>query len=145
MATSNNHIDNFPVAFGHFILNSVPQVDGFAATDAIPGEKAKIIQKTIITSETPIFYKSIDGVVSTFLGRLTMPQMINNFVIVVHSDLSADVYLNSIPITALIIAKHDIDMLSPVPKSAIADITDMHFKELDTSSDDQIYICLKVG
>jgi hypothetical protein len=65
MATSNNHIDNFPVAFGHFILNSVPQVDGFAATDAIPGEKVKIIQKTIITSETPSFYKIIDGVVST--------------------------------------------------------------------------------
>ena len=135
----------FPIGWGHVHLDGVPQADGFVAEDTVGPGAVGILVRNLMTSESPEFYKFIDKLGPMFLGKVTLPQLVSNFVAVVHPDWSAEVYINDVNVKLMIRPKRAMAAMSPISKSAIADISDLKIEGIPISPTDHLYVCLKAG
>jgi hypothetical protein len=77
-----------------FTIQSGP-IAGFAAEAGRPGEKLAIVTCASATSDRRIFHVWMKHIADAFLLQTSFPlELIHAFIVVVHSDNSADIYIN---------------------------------------------------
>ena len=110
----------------HIHLQKVQPIAGFAAVDMPPETYGWILTRAFVCSDDPAFYLYCDQISKVFLNRYFI-DVINHFLVVLHVDLSADVYVNHFPIQIRILAKRDVKAGEPISYSDIADIAALRF------------------
>ena len=127
-------------------LDNFQDIGGFVMSNAEKDEQVEILTRASYTSDQPEFFKYIDQFTSLILSsvRITINQ-IYQFLLIIHFDKSADLYLNSIPFTVQILAKKDMKKGDVVKKCDVADIRSIIFENTILTKNDKVIFCFKVG
>jgi hypothetical protein len=128
----------------HIHLDTVPPIAGFAAADIPPEAFGWILTRAFVCSDDPEFYLYCDHISKTFLNHCFI-DAVNNFLVVIHTDLSADVYVNDFPIQIRILAKRDVRAGEPLGYSDIADMSELRFPAINIKENDSVIFCFKKG
>jgi len=117
---------------------------GFSLKNIKKGEKIKVLVKAGITSDDPNFYHYIEQISNIFLNKINV-NSVYQFLILIHRDLSVDIYINDFPVEIEIIAKRNIKKGEIVRQSDIVDIRKLRFPDIKVLETDKIIFCFKVG
>ena len=82
-------------------VGNAPNIDGFPVCNVPKGHYFLALSSSLLTSDQPIFYKYIEEISKLYFYPSEYKIDINsvyNFLILIHQDLSADIYLNDLPI-----------------------------------------------
>jgi hypothetical protein len=127
-------------------LDKVENVVGFAITNASEGEYARILTKAAITSDDPQFYSYIEQIAGSYLNKNNIcVDSVCQFLIVIHQNLSANLYVNDFQVVVEIMIKKDIIKGDLGRECDIADIKSLKFPEIEIVEIDKIIYCFKVG
>ena len=100
-----------------------------------------------LTSDSPEFYTYIDQISDIFFNAPGFPINIDNihrFLILIHNDLSVDIYTNKFTVVVQLRLKRDLEG-SLIKKDDIADIQKLGFPDIKIQDSDTVICCLKVG
>ena len=103
------------------------------------------------TSDDSGFYKYMEEISRVYFSSTECPINVNNiheFLILVHSDMSVDLYINDINITTNVRLKQSIDTWDVgaiIRYVDIADISELNFPDIEIQDSDSVICCLKVG
>jgi len=128
----------------HLHLQKVQPMAGFAATDIPPEAFGWILTRAFACSDDPAFYLYCDQISKMFLNRYFI-DAINHYLVLIHIDLSADVYVNNFPIQVKMLPKRTVKAGEPVSQNDIANITELRFLGIDIKEDDCVIFCFKKG
>lgn len=126
----------------HF--NSVEDFVGFVVELAETGQMAKVQTHASLISDDPIFYTYIEQITGMFLGQVLV-NSVYQFLVLIHKNLTADLYVNDIPVSILMMAKRNLNKGEVVTASDIADIKKVAFDGIHIENTDKIIYCFKVG
>jgi len=130
----------------HIHLSRVQNIVGFAAENVNEKESVEVLTKALLTSDQKEFYEYIEQISNTFLGKAKVfADYTYQFLIVIHEDLSADLYVNDFPVVVIIRAKRDIKKGELISQNDIADIKSLNFPNIKIEKTDKIIFCFKVG
>jgi hypothetical protein len=129
-----------------FHLDKVADMAGFAAENARPGEMFGVLVRARVTSDEPEFYQYSEEFSKLFLNPLGIPaDGVTQFLVVIHADLSADVYVNDIDVVIEMMGKRDITVGEFVSLNDIADIRRVKLPDIEIKDTDRVIYCFKVG
>jgi len=130
----------------HFHLDAVQDIAGFAPVNVKKGNYFWLLTRASITSDEPEFYKYIEQVSNYFFNRVgVLSNAVYQFLILIHNDLSADLYINDFPVAIEIMAKRNMKKMEPVAQRDIADIRRLKFPNIEIIETDKVIYCFKVG
>jgi hypothetical protein len=132
------------IALNKIHLNAVENFIGFVVETVESGKMANIQTCGSLISDMPLFYTYIDQVSGSFLKNILVGQ-VSQFLILIHLDLSADIYLNSLPAKVLMMTKRSFEKGQVVTTNDIADIQRLSFEAIPIKDTDKVICCLKVG
>lgn len=129
-----------------FHLDKVQNLAGFAAENAKVGDTVKVLTRALLTSDDPNFYQYIEQISNIFIGthRILIDE-IYQFLVVIHQDSSADLYVNDFKVSVEIKAKRDMRAGEMVTQGDVADIRRVKFPDIDIKETDKVIYCFKVG
>jgi len=128
----------------HTRLQKVQPLAGFAAADMPPKTFGWILTRAFACSDDPTFQLYCDQISKMYLNRYFI-DAINQFLVLIHIDLSADVYVNDFPIQIKILSKRDMKAGEPIKYNDIADIAELRFFGIEIKEKDSIIFCFKKG
>ncbi len=127
-------------------LDKIQNLAGFAAKNVKKGKTAKLIVRASLISDEQEFYTYTDQISNLFLNKCKISiDTVFRFLVVIHRDLSADLYINNFPVAIEITAKSDIRKGQVVRKEDIADIRRLKFPDIKIVPTDKIIYCFKIG
>lgn len=130
----------------HYYLSQSQSPLGIAVSNAKSGENVKLLARAIFTSDEPEFYKYIEQFVSEYFNKLKIhTDGVHHFLIVIHEDTSADIYINHVPMAIEARTKRKVAVGQNIMMSGIADIRKLNFPEAGIKDTDKIIFCTKVG
>lgn len=130
----------------HFHIANVPLLSGFSMANLKEGQSGWFLTRAAFSSAQPEFYIYIDHISNMFLGRIAVPpDVVNRFVIVIHADLTADLYINDFGISVEIMVKRDIKAGESITLLDIADIKGLKFPDIAIGDADKVICCFKQG
>jgi hypothetical protein len=129
---------------GKIHFQSVENLIGFVIETAKRGEMVKVQTRGSLISDDPLFYTYIDQIASIFLKNVLVNQVFQ-FLVVIHENLSADLYLNDLPIKVLMMTKRALQKGEIVRSNDIADIKQLSFEGITIRDTDKIIYSFKVG
>lgn len=135
-----------PNARTHIHYDKVEDIGGFATCHAKSGEYLWLLCKAKLTSDDPEFYKNFDQLASVYFAKAKV--LVNNvyqFLIILHHDLSADLYLNELPVIVEISLKRNVKKGETITTGDIADIRRLKFQNIQLKETDKVIYCFKVG
>ncbi len=101
----------------------VNPIHGFAASNAYKDEKVSLVSRAALTSDEPEFYRYIETFEKMFLHKHNIfIDSVNQFLIVIHHDLTMDIYVNDFDVQADIMPKRDFQAGDAVSINDIGDI-----------------------
>jgi hypothetical protein len=124
---------------------------GIAQGNTYAGEAAVIATHGYTTSDDPDFYIYQKKLNSLLESRAKSQNAviswsgINCYLLVLHKDGDADLYLNNIPQTLNIKVKENIKVGQAIYQSQIADVTSMEIPGIKFEVTDGIIFCFRVG
>jgi len=90
-------------------VDKVQDLAGFAAENVKGGETVKVLTRALLTSDDPEFYQYSEQISNIFLNKNRIQiDGVHQFLVVIHQDLSADLYVNDFGVLVEIKAKRDI-------------------------------------
>jgi hypothetical protein len=125
-------------------------VDGFAAGNALPGEQVSILVRTSITSDEREFHVYMEGISNLLtdrakeMGIIFSLDALTGFVLIVHSDGTADLHIGNKRMSIEMLTKRDLKAGEVVYGSDIGDIRRVKYGGLTFLPSDKVYICFKV-
>ena len=131
-------------------LDKVEHIVGFLHR-VLPNGLCEVGVTQGITSDDPRFYRYMEQISNTYFKSNEFSANVNNihsFLILIHSDLSADIYFNDFIVETQVRLKGNLENLEPgtlIMKSDIADIYELSLPNIDIGDSDSIICCLKVG
>lgn len=129
-----------------FHLDKVQDFAGFAAENVKGGETVKVLTRALFTSDDPEFYQYSESISNIFLNRNRIQiDGVYQFLVLIHQDLSADLYINDFGVLVEIKAKRDIKAGEAVTQGDIADIRKVKFSDIEIKDTDKVVYCFKVG
>ncbi len=130
----------------HISLGTTQDIEGFAAHNAKPGEPVWILSRDVLTSDDQAFYLFIEQLSRIFLipARVLIDQ-VYQFLVVIHGDLTTDLYINDFPVAVEMKAKTDLKKGQLVTLNDIADIRRLRFPDIQVKDTDKVVYCFKVG
>jgi len=129
----------------HIRLRNIQKLAGFLVEDIGTEEtKIKIIYRGFFHSDQKEFYKYANQISENFIGK-SFVDAIHTYLIIIHHDSSADIYINDIPIKIRGLMKRDVQVGDPVEVKNIADIEALWFEGIEIKEDDNIVFCFKKG
>jgi predicted DNA-binding transcriptional regulator len=135
--------DNRPM---HIHWDKVEDLGGLSLIYVPKGHYYWRLEKASITSDQPDFYTCIEQISNVFLNRVAIStDSIYQFLVLIHEDLSADMFVNDLRIDIEILAKTDKKKMEAVYKKDIADIRKLRFSGQIIEKTDQVICCFKVG
>lgn len=127
-------------------INQKNDVVGFAVSNAKKGDETEILTKGIFVSDQPEFYKYTEQIANLFLTQAGFfIDGVCQFLLLVHKDLSVDIYVNDFPVFAEMRVKKATEKGQPIGINNIADIKQIKFDGIDVKEDDKIAYCFKIG
>jgi len=122
------------------------RMSGFSVSNARPGEKVDLLANAFLTSDDNDFHRYMNLIYNYYLSKTGMPaRTIHRFVIVLHQDLKADIYLNDFQMMMHTRYKRKISIGEKVYINDIADIDQVSFPEVSISEKDCIIYCFREG
>ncbi len=131
----------------HFQIKS-ENIAGFIDNQPKPGDKmVRICQKKpFISSEDPIFRILITEISKVFLNKISYPiDSIYKFLIVLHQDCTADLFINDFSETMTIAVNRSVKKGEPIYDKDIKDIFELQFPDVKIKSNDAVIYCTKIG
>ena len=101
-----------------------------------------------VTSDSPVFHTYINQISNIYFGSSEFSANVNTihgFLILIHDDLSADVYINDFEVKAEIRLKRNLELGTLVRGNDIADILELRIPDIDIQDSDSVICCLKIG
>ena len=129
----------------HIKLHKIPYCIAFALTTVPKDELGLFEVKGLYHSGQPEFYQRLEHISSVYLNNSVITSQIHSFLLLIHTDDTADLYINDIPIVMKIRTKKKINKNDYVKEGDIADIDSLSFQNIDIGLDDNIVFCFKVG
>ena len=129
-----------------FHLDKVEDIGGFTVTNVPKDHYFWMLVKASLTSDELEFYKYIEQLSSFFLNKVRVSSnMVNQFLVLIHKELNADVFVNDIRVSIEILAKRDLKKMEAVSKRDIADIRRLRLNDIRILKTDKLIYCFKVG
>ena len=135
----------------HIHINEFEQrIAGFLK-GPLPNDQVEVTCAVGLTSDEPEFYRYMEQISSIYFNSTELKANVNdihNFLILIHDDLSADIYINNFVVATQVQLKRSSGSLEPgmlIMKSDIADIYGLSFPDIEIQDSDSIICCLKVG
>ena len=129
-------------------VGNVRDITGFAVCNVPKEHYFWALSRFSLTSDQSMFYKYIDEISKLFLYppeyKINVNSL-NSFLILIHRDLSADIYLNNFPIEIKCRVKGSLKEGVLISNNDIADIVELRFPGIDIQESDKVICCLKVG
>lgn len=133
-------------SMNHIHLDKVQDFVGFALGNAKQHESVKVQTRLLTTSDEPKFYEYIEEISNVFLSKAgVFTNAVFKFLVLIHKDLSADLYINNFPVNAEISPKRSILKGEGIRKEDIADIHSLRFPDIEIAETDKVIYCFKVG
>jgi hypothetical protein len=135
--------DGSPIHLAEFLI------DGFVV--GVNEGTVAVQPRGAYTSDQPEFHRYIDGVTSGLshvleaTGHEVFFDKVSWFLVVVHGDRSAELYVDTVPVSLLVRVKRDCQIGEAVTDQSMADVKTMRFDGLELADSDQIIFCFKVG
>jgi len=127
-------------------IKGIKDFVGFALENSVGGNMTRVRFQAALTSDDPEFYVYADQIASSFLNPIEISiDGVHHLLIIIHSDLNADIYINNIPIVIDMRPKKEILKGGKIMKGDIADIGKMSFPDIEILDSDKIIFCFKVG
>ncbi|MBU0528476.1 hypothetical protein KKF86_01795 [bacterium] len=127
-------------------INQKNDIVGFAVSNTKKGEQTVILTKGIFISDQQEFYKYTEQISNLFLAQAGFfIDRVCQFLLLVHKDLSVDIYVNDFPVIAEMRVKKATKKGQPIGINDIADIKQIRFEGIDIKEDDKIAYCFKIG
>lgn len=129
-------------------VGNVPNTQGFTVCNVPKDHYFWVLTSTSLTSDEPNFYKFIEEISRIYFSRPEYQIQINSiysFLILVHSDMSADIYINNFPIEIKCRSKRALKEKQIITDNDIADMQELRFPEIAIEESDSLICCLKVG
>jgi hypothetical protein len=123
---------------------AVENMIGFAVETAHSGAMVKVQTRDSLVSDDPLFYTYIDQITGIFL-KTVLAGHVFQFLVLIHADLSADLYLNDFPVKVLMMTKRALKKGEVVTNKDIADIQQLSFEGISIKTTDKVIYCFKVG
>lgn len=137
---------NKPLPPQKFFLPSVEDIAGFSLENKTGGGLIKVLTRTHIISDHSNFYRYVEEISNSYFSKINISQnSVYQFVILIHKNLSADIYINDFTYSIEICAKRDFKKGEVVRENDIADIRRLKFDNISVSETDKIICCFKVG
>ncbi len=129
-----------------FHFENVQNLAGFAAENVKGGETVKVLTRASLTSDDQEFYQYSESISNIFLNKKRIQiDNVYQFLVIIHQDLSADLYVNDFGVLVEIKAKRDIKAGEAVTQGDIADIRKVKFQDIEIVDTDKVIYCFKVG
>ena len=129
----------------HFHLDEAQDIGGFSLVNAKPGDFVWILSRATTNSDEPEFYKYIEQLSNPFFNKVVIfPNAVYQFLILIHKDLSADLYVNDFPVAVELRAKRDVKKFEVITHGDIADIRRLKFPNIEIVETDKVIYCFKV-
>ncbi len=128
----------------HVRVKKVRPIAGFSTTDIGPGETAKILTRAYVTSDQPEFYLYAEQIANIFLGNFLVDG-IHTYLILIHNDLSGDIYINNLPIIVQTMLKKGAQAGDVIRIKDIVDIKELKFQGISIKSTDSVIFLFKKG
>ena len=129
-------------------VGNVPNINGFSVCNVPKEHYFWALSSSRLTSDQPMFYKYVEEISKLFLCPPEYKISVNSiysFLIFIHRDLSADIYLNNFPIEIKFRSKRPLKEQTPILDNEIADIVELRFPGIEIQESDKVICCLKVG
>ena len=129
----------------HF--DKVEDFVGFAVGNKKIGDTtARVLSSARLTSDDPNFHHYSEQISNIFLNKAQiLINSVSQFLVIIHQDLSADLYVNDFPVAIEIRPKKDIKKGEVVRQGDIADVSKVIFPQVTIIDTDKIIYCFKVG
>ena len=129
-----------------FHFNKVQDLAGFAAENAKSGETVKVFTRALLTSDDSEFYQYSESISNIFLNKNRIQiDSVYQFLVIIHQDLTADLYVNDFGVLVEIKAKRDMKAGEVITQGDIADIRKVRFQDIKIVDTDKVIYCFKVG
>ncbi len=129
-----------------FHIQKIQDIAGFATENAKAGDTLGVLTRAILTSDEPEFYQYSEKISNLFLNQnRVLVNGVCQFLVVIHQDLSADLYVNDFPVLAEIKAKRDMEAGEIITHNDVADIRKVKFPKIEIKETDKVIYCFKVG
>ncbi len=129
-----------------FHLDAVQDIGGFSLINVEKGHYFWLLTRATTNSDKPEFYSYIEQLSNPFFNKVKVfPNAVYQFLILIHKDLSADLYINDFPVEIEIMAKRDLKKMELVTQRDIADIRRLRFPNIGIVETDKLIYCFKVG
>ncbi|MFC1946604.1 hypothetical protein ACFLXY_01645 [Chloroflexota bacterium] len=130
----------------HFHLDAVQDIGGFSLTNAEKDHYVRILTRATITSNEPEFYGYIDQLSNPIFSKVgVFRDAVHQFLLIIHNDLSADLFINDFLVSIEMMAKRDVKKGEIVMHHDIADIKRVSFPNISISDSDKVIYCKKIG
>ena len=127
-------------------LEKVPDLIGFAMENVKGGNSVLTVTQVALTSDHPIFYQYIEKISNTFLNKTNITiDSIYRFLVIIHQDLSADLYINDFQMFIDIMPKRSVKKGEVIFKEDIANIHKVKFPQIVITENDKVIYCFKAG
>jgi len=131
-------------------LNDV-KLAGVSMTAALPGTQVSIAQRMAITSDDVGFHTIAESMAGT-LVQLTVeaghPGSLsdaNQILLVIHDDNTADLWIDTVATSVVVIAKRDIEALTPIFSGDVADVLSLNFPAVELLETDRVLYIFRQG
>jgi len=129
-----------------FHFDKVPDLAGFAAENSKGGDTAKVLTRALLTSDDPEFYQYSEQISNIFLNKArVLIDVVHQFLVIIHQNLSADLYVNDFQVAVEIKAKRDIKQGEVITQGDIADVRKVKFPQITVAETDKVIYCFKGG
>ena len=128
----------------HF--DKVQDFAGFAVENAKPGDMVPVLMSAILTSDDQNFHKYAETISNVYLNKTgVFLNLVHQFLVVIHENLSCDIYVNDFQVAYEIHLKRDVKKGEVLKLKDVADIKRVKFPEITITEMDKIIYCFKVG
>lgn len=128
----------------HFHIDAVQDIDGFPVTNVEKEHYFWMLTRTTITSEEPEFFKYIEQLSNPIFNKVGIfPDAVYQFLIIIHQNLSADLFINGFPVDVEMMAKRAVNKGELLTDRDIADIRRLRFPNVKIVKTDKVIFCFK--
>lgn len=129
-----------------FHLEGVQNFVGFSLNTAGGGETVKVLTRAALTSDENYFYTFIDQISEIFFSKIRVSiNSVHRLLILIHNDLSADIYINEFPLLINVLSIRAMQKGEVVTQKDIADIKEVRFGHIEIKDTDKVIFCGKIG
>ena len=129
-------------------VDKVKSLTGFTVCNVPKEHYFWALASASLTSDDPNFFRYIEQLSNIYFNRQEHrvdDSAINSFLVLIHLDLSADIYINDFPMEIEMLSKRSVEAGTIITDGDIADIRQVRFPGIDIQKSDSVICCFRVG